>query len=613
MSHPPGDLPKQDGTHLIYLVMQLEAGMSKAGCAVCWLVFTYLVSGCGSSYHRNTPPTPTYQLSVVTKGTGGGTVTSSPAGINCGSTCMAGFSTGTAIKLTATANSGSVFAGWSGACSGTSTCSIDFTADASVTATFNSPGLSSSINHIVFLAQENRSFDSYFGELRQYWKDNGYPDQSFDGLPQFNPVAGMAPLYGPPPTNPGCDPTSPAGQCNPDPKNPITSFHYKTVCTENTSPSWDESHNDWDYKDPVGVLPAALNGFVWTAAYDAIASKYYDTKGARAMGYYDGSDLNYYYFMASNFATSDRWFHPAMTRTHPNREYLVAATSQGYVYPVGSYSQDTALLTAKTIFEELQDAGISWRIYVNPKGSPCSGPPYDPACLMSLSYLSNFTYAQTVVSKYPQNIAPISQYFTDLQNGTLPQVAQIEPATDAGYDEHPSDDDATPSNLQAGASYVSSLINALMNSSAWSDSVFILTFDEAGGLYDHVSPQPAVSPDGIKPVDLQAGDICTSTGSVGPNGETTGPICDFTYTGYRVPLIVVSPFAKKNFVDHKVADTTAILKLIETRFNVPALTKRDAAQPDMTEFFDFSNPAWMKPPVPPAQNTSGACYLNQLP
>ena len=131
-----------------------------------------------------------------------------------------------------------------------------------------------------------------------------------------------------------------------------------------------------------------------------------------------------------------------------------------------------------------------------------------------------------------------------------------------------------------------------------------LTYDEAGGIYDHVAPQPAVSPDGIKPLDLPAGDICT---------VSTGPTCDFTYTGYRVPLVVVSPYAKKNYVSHTVADYTAILKLIETRFNVPALTKRDAAQMDMTEFFNFNNPAWATPPVPPQQNTSGACYLNKLP
>ena len=103
-----------------------------------------------------------------------------------------------------------------------------------------------------------------------------------------------------------------------------------------------------------------------------------------------------------------------------------------------------------------------------------------------------------------------------------------------------------------------------------------------------------------------------------PNGpdicvSQTGPTCSFDYTGYRVPLIVVSPFTKKNYVSHTVADTTAILKLIETRFGLAPLSGRDAAQIDMTEFFDFSNPSWMIPPVPPAQNTTGACYLNRLP
>ena len=78
-------------------------------------------------------------------------------------------------------------------------------------------------------------------------------------------------------------------------------------------------------------------------------------------------------------------------------------------------------------------------------------------------------------------------------------------------------------------------------------------------------------------------------------------------------MIVVSPYAKKNYVSHTVADYTAILKLIETRFKVDALTKRDAAQMDMTEFFNFDSPPWMTPPTTPAQNTTGACYADHLP
>jgi len=183
-------------------------------------------------------------------------------------------------------------------------------------------------------------------------------------------------------------------------------------------------------------------------------------------------------------------------------------------------------------------------------------------------------------------------------------VALIEPASNALLDEHGSDTDQTPVDIQLGAQYVSSLINGLMASTSWKDSAFILTYDEAGGIYDHVAAQPTVSPDGIKPSDLESGDICT---------VTTGANCDFVYTGYRVPLIVISSYAKKHYVNHTVADHTAILKLIETRFNLPALTKRDAAQMNMTAFFNFNVPPWTTPPKPPAQSTSGACYLNKLP
>jgi phospholipase C len=188
----------------------------------------------------------------------------------------------------------------------------------------------------------------------------------------------------------------------------------------------------------------------------------------------------------------------------------------------------------------------------------------------------------------------------------------IEPPSEVGLDEHPADYDANPPccSVQAGANYVSSLVSALMNGPSWKDSIFVLTFDEFGGFYDHVPPQPAVSPDGIKPNDLlpgvgtAPGDVCTST---------TGPTCDFVYTGYRIPLIVISPFTKKHYVSHSTADNTAILKLIETRFKLNALTKRDAAQIDMTEFFDFVNPPWVTPPSPPAQNMGGPCYLDSLP
>jgi phospholipase C len=569
-------------------------------------VVTGAATPAGAAPQDTAQPSTSYSLTITLAGTSSGTVTSSPAGISCPSTCVASFAAGTAVKLSAVPAKGAYFVGWSGACGGQSACTVTMNSSLSATATFNISQTVAVLNHIIFMAQENRSLDHYFGEMRQYWRDNGFSDESFDGLPQFNPTSGIAPLYGPPPTNPGCDPAyPPPGKCVVDSSSPnVASYHLITQCLETPNPSWNPGHQDWNLTDPVSMTPV-LNGYVSTGANKARTSRpaFYDTDGIRVMGYYEDTDLNYYYYMASQFATSDRWFAPAMTRTDSNRDYMLAATSQGYVYPIGTNSKDQSLLTAMPIFEVLQNAGISWKIYVDTAYSPCESDP-TPQCLLTLSYIQNFQWGQTIPQNYPNNLATTSQYLSDVQNGTLPQVAFIEPASDASLDEHASDSDQYTVDIQAGANFVSSLINPLMTSTSWQDSVFILTYDEAGGFYDHVPAQKAVSPDGIQPVDLQTGDICT---------KSTGPNCDFVYTGYRTPLMVISPYSKKHYVDHHVADHTAILRLIETRFNLAPLTKRDAAQINMTQFFDFNNPPWMNPPNPPVQNQGGACYLNQLP
>ena len=454
----------------------------------------------------------------------------------------------------------------------------------------SNPGINS-INHIVIMVQENRSLDTYFGQLPAYWAANGFPAQQFDGMPATA-------------SNPGYN-GAPA----------VPAYHLATECIELLSPSWNESHLDWNLQNPSSTTPA-LDGFVYNAANFAIdenaagaSPQYTDTAGIRAMGYYDGTDLNYYYFMASNFATSDRWFAPALDRTQINRMYLYAATSQGYAFPPGTNAADNAPLTAPTIFDALQTAGVSWKVYYT--DDICSTPPPDARgpkggvthdASSSSSNSGACTYL-TQFAKYsppnplPSNVVPVSQYLSDVQAGTLPSVAFIETGYLSGQDEHPS----SGTNLQVGAAYVQSLIDPLMSSPSWKDTVFILTYDEPGGLYDHVPPQPAVNPDGIAPIDLASTDICGSAND--PHGFN----CDFNYTGYRLPLIVVSPFTKKNYVSHTVADYTAMLKLIETRFNLQPLTKRDAAQIDMTEFFDFQNIPWATPPTPPAQSQSGTC------
>jgi phospholipase C len=421
-------------------------------------------------------------------------------------------------------------------------------------------GSISSLNHIILFMQENRSFDHYFGALNAYRAKQNPP------LPQdvdtWTPGTDKTPNSV---STPSYDPVT--GQAGP----PIPAFHMQSACSENLTPSWNETHRIWNlFHSGSGTF--TMDGFAFVEgkfAHDEFLAgqpNFTDFAGKRAMGYYNDSDLPFYYFMAANFATSDRWFSPAPTRTHPNRFFWMAATAKGFV------TAPPQQIAAKTIFELMDENHVSWKIYT----------------VDGHTYFSYFTY----FNNHHANVVPISQYFTDVQNGTLPQVAYIETGIEidevssSGVDEHPK------SNIQIGAQFAAKLINALMKSPSWKDSVFIETFDEGGGLYDHVGPISVPSPDGIAPIL--------------PAQSQPG---DFTLTGFRIPLIVISPFSKKNFVSHTPMDSTAALKFIETRFHMPNLTARDASMPDMTEFFDFSTTTgpWATPPTPPAQPVNMPC------
>jgi phospholipase C len=530
---------------------------------------------------------PPATLTVVVSGSG--TVISSPAGINCPTACTATFASGTTTTLTATPASGSSFEGYSGACSG-QTCQLALTRDQSVAASFGTASLQSSINHIIFMTQENRSFDHYFSHLPEYWQANNFPQASngttldVESSTDFN-----------------LDPNGVA----------VYPYELITQCIENPSPSWDESHVDFNWHNAVSSTYLG-DGFVHTASQEG---QLYDLLGHRVMGYYTEKVLNYYYFMASSFATSDRWFSPELSRSQLNHPYKYAATSGGHVYPFSGS-------TAKTMPQLLDENGITWKIYVHPGPDLCS----TPTCLARYTYLNEFTYLSHVMSVEPNNIASTAQFLADAASGTLPQVAWIEPASAVALDEHPTDDAGNPTvvpvAVQPGAKFVASLINGLMISPSWKDSVFILTYDEGGGIWDHVSPMSTVNPAGTTPISpagtpeipvdlgkLGYLDICENAdGSV----QNT-PTCRFEYTGYRVPLIVVSPFTKKNYVSHTPMDYSAVLKLVEERFNLPSLTLRDGAQASVTEFFDFAKVPWATPPTPPGQLTNAPCYLNALP
>ena len=507
------------------------------------------------------------------------------------------------------------------------------------------------VKHIVFTLQENRSFDSYFGKLGPYRAAKGFGSASdIDGLPDS------------PSTSP-CD-AAHGCQIGID-GNPMTVFHLKSSCMDNLDPDWLSSHGDFNFENLGSDIPlldgylknAAVTGLInsnartsgsmpvivfesttftlelpnttalatvivnvpgtgtsggtlvgtpgvtftvngqrqisvpantqvnlaWSApSYQAPlwVDSFVDIKGKRAMGYYDQNDLPYYYFMASNFATSDRWYSPLPGNTAANRVFAMAATTHGH-----AHNPPQLPSSVSNIFAELQAAGISWKVYYQDTNTDGT-----PKTTLS-SFLVQQGGNQVPFSKvYAANFVPLAQYFTDVANGALPQVSFIEQKS--GIDEHP----GAEINVQVGAQHTAQIINSLMSSPSWKDTVFIYAVDEFGGAFDHVAPQlPVPSPDGLMPTDLQPGD------------QVIQPPGDFTRTGFRVPMIVISPFTKKNYVSHTPADNTAILKFIETRFGLQSLTARDAAQMDMTEFFNFATPPWATPPTPPQQPTTLQC------
>jgi phospholipase C len=130
--------------------------------------------------------------------------------------------------------------------------------------------------------------------------------------------------------------------------------------------------------------------------------------------------------------------------------------------------------------------------------------------------------------------------------------------------------------------HVAGILDALMKSSLWQSSAAFLVYDEHGGLWDHVAPPPACVPDRYLPI-LEAGD----------------PVAQFDRYGFRVPMIAVSPFAKQHHVSHRVYDHTSIVRFIEARFGLGAMTHRDANAEVPWDMFDFDNaPHATAPQIP---------------
>jgi phospholipase C len=513
---------------------------------------------------------------------------------------------------------------------------------ATVTVTVTPANGAQSIRHVIFMLQENHTFDNYFGMLNAYrrihkWNvgDDGNV-YDVDGIDDKLNLAN----------------TDDEGVSHP-------LFKLKSTCIDDATTPWTESYRNVNRSDFQATRSINLDGFVHNAevyAKNCIASlssacsgAYTDTAGQRAMGYYDETFLNYYYYMASQFAVSDRWFSPVADKTNPNRIATYSGgTTQGLVFDPGS-DDSLGALDLPSIFQALDAANVSWKVYYSATHGNCgeaddcgSGPANYPASQLgyinythkylyqnaSLAACTGTTQPSSVVGdpfNYfcidPNHVAPLSTYFNDLANGTLPSFAFIEPAY-GNNDEHP----ASYQPILLGQAQMARIINAFMDSPEWSDGVFFFSYDEGGGLYDHVPPVPQHSNDNT---DLSLGDI-PDIASIAVNPDSYTPClpssgiatkhCDLrsdspgahsgdaaavngfgAQIGFRVPNMVISPFTRRHYVSHIPMDHTAIIKFVEDLFigNGKYLTARDAAQPNLLDFFDFKNTPWAAPPTPP--------------
>jgi phospholipase C len=278
--------------------------------------------------------------------------------------------------------------------------------------------------------------------------------------------------------------------------------------------------------------------------------------GPVAMGYWTGADLPFYYGLARTFPLADRWFSSCMAQTYPNRRFLMAGTALGWISdPVPSIHDP--LPPNGTVFDLLNAHGISWKNYY--------------------SDLPQIAIFLPVFAANKANLAKVDQYFTDAAAGTLPAFSLVDPNFTSGSEENPQD-------VQQGEAFAAKVINAALHGPAWPKTLLIWVYDEHGGYYDHVPPPPAVKPDDVPP-------MLTST-------DTPGA---YDRYGFRVPAAIVSPYARKNYVSHVVHDHTSVLKLVETKWNLPALTYRDANADNLLDSIDLhAPPAFLTPPTLPA-------------
>ncbi|GGA38947.1 phosphocholine-specific phospholipase C [Dyella nitratireducens] len=432
-------------------------------------------------------------------------------------------------------------------------------------ASTESTGTITDIKHVVILMQENRSFDHYFGTLQGV---RGFADKAgitlSGGYSVFDQPNGLSRQY------PWAFDTtsSAAGQTG----------EVITQCDGSLDHTWSTQHSAWNN----GKMDA------WVSAKGTV----------RTLGHLTRQDIPFHYALADAYTVCDHYFCSTLSATGPNRTYLwsgmidPSGNNGGPAYDGGSESG----LTWETYAEELQSAGVSWKVYQNASDNFGDN---------GLAFFSQFANAPTSSPLYQQGMASVPSTTgstpndialaiqNDVLNGTLPQVSWIVASQD--YSEHP---DAPPDN---GAHFINLVLQALAaNADTLNATVLILNYDENDGFFDHVPPP--VPPSGT------AAEFITVNGQAQPIGM-----------GFRVPMMICSPWTRGGVVDSQIYDHTSVIRFLETwtsALGTPAICSsisawRRQVSGDLTGAFDFANPIAGLPANLPATSTiinrAGTC------
>jgi phospholipase C len=431
---------------------------------------------------------------------------------------------------------------------------------------------SSPIKHTVVIFQENRSFDNYFG--------------TYPYAPGFNPISGTPKDVRNFKYVAGKEVRDVTGNVyNPDDNgNPVYPWHDAGKANVKQV---DVNHN---YSDMITMVDGGKMDKFYTENSKGGKSPNFTpgtnpVRGKLSMSYNDYNEIPALWQYAQHYALADNYFQPVSGPSTPGAFYLVAAQSGNDSSsqqitgdpnpkngPFGGDNWDglSYNLTYKNIGDLLTESNQSWAWYAGgwdaaKAATNATKPATDKNSLATVSddalkyspHHNPFQYFQNYENgKYNNNLKDYNNFEQEVKNGTLPQVSFVK----GGYgdDEHPGlGNQSSPS----AEDFTIKTINQIMNSPYWKDTAIIVTYDEGGGFYDHVAPPTAVK---------------TADGLVG--------------NGPRVPALVISPYAKENYVSHVQYDHTSVLKFLETNYNLPSLNKRDAAANGLTDMFDFKNP-----------------------